>query len=231
MCQALWSRCVDKVDEETVAPRYTGGPRLDSSEVCTAKTQFGENKSERPRRMGSGDHDRGLVVLLIYNRIANRKDHESSGVVVLVQDVVEENLETVSSTGPWRSKRRNRRIACLGNLSDGPGCVVSWNGIDSQIKKRVLGLCKCLRVGTDLANILDRGAGYAVERVTYLNEVLGKDGEPHVACITWQPVEHRQDRSRRGIFDRNHETVDFTLFERIKGCSEPTMPDELSNGE
>jgi hypothetical protein len=75
--------------------------------------------------------------------------------VFLVQDVVEKNFETVSSTRAWRSKGRNRWITCLGNLSDRPCCVMSRNWVNPQIEEGVLGLCKRLRVGTDFADILD----------------------------------------------------------------------------
>lgn len=64
-----------------------------------------------------------------------------------------------------------------------------------------------------------------MERMTDLDEVLSKDGEPNVACITGQPIEHRQNRPRRGVLDGNDETVDIATLEGVEGSRKASMPD------
>jgi hypothetical protein len=151
--------------------------------------------------------------------------------VVLVEHVIEQDLEAVGRTGARRGESGNGRIARFSNLTDCSRCVVGWNRIDAQIEQHVLGLSKRLRVGTDFANALDRGAGHTVERVAYFNEVLGEDGEPHVARIAWKPIEHWKYRPGCRVLHRDHETVDFARLKRIESCGKTTVANELAFGK
>jgi hypothetical protein len=231
MSQTLWARCVYEIDEEPVAPRNTGWSRLDPSEIGTAETEFGEDKSERPGSVRSGDNNRCLVVILIDDRVTNGENNEPSRVVVLVKNMVEKDIEAMRSTSAGRSKSGNGGVASFGHLADCAGSVVCRNRLDAEVKEHMLCLSERLGVGAHLTNVFDRSPRHTMKRMAYLHEVLGKDREPHVARIAWQPIEHRQHRSRRGVLDRNHQTIQLTCLERIECSSETAIPDELAIGE
>jgi hypothetical protein len=220
-----------KIDEEPITPRNTSWSRLDPSEVGAAKTEFGEDEGERPRGVRSGDNNRGLVVILIDNRVTDGENNEPSRVVVLVKNMVEKDIEAICSTSAGWSKSCNGGVASFGYLADCASRVVGRDGFDSEVKEHMLCLSKRLGVRAHLTNILDRSPPHTMKRVAYLHEVLGKDRKPHVACITWQPIEHWQHRSRRGVLDRDDQTIELTCFQCIECSSKTAIPDELPIGK
>jgi hypothetical protein len=222
---------VHEIDEETVVPGNPCGPRFDPREVRTTKAEFGQDKSERPGGVRSGNDDRGLVILVVDNGVTDGKNDETSRVVLLVENVVKKNLEPVRRACTRRSQSGNRQVTCLGDLSDSTRCVMRWDRLDTEGEKGVLCLCKRLRVRTHFTHIVDGGAGNTVERVAYLDEVLSEDGEPNMALITWETIEHRKHRTRRGVLDRHNEPIHLTTLERVEHGSETSMPNVLPIGK
>jgi hypothetical protein len=179
----------------------------------------------------SGHNDRGLVIVVVDHWITHGENYESSRVVILVQHVVEQNFKAMGCSSARRGESCHRRIACLCDLTDRTRCVMCWNRFDSEVKEHMLSLGECLRVGSHLPNVFDRGTRYAVKRMAYLDKVLSKNREAHMACVARQPIKNGKNRSRGRVLNRDNQTIDIAILHCIERSCKAAKPDELPIGK
>jgi hypothetical protein len=129
-----------------------------------------------------------------------------------VHDVAQQHDQTVRLGRIGVRQARLAGITPLGDQPHGTGRVVFRLGVPAVLRQRALRLGQRLGVGVDPADRVQGGARLGEQRVLDLLEVLGRD----VHLVGEQPVEHREDRSGRGVLDGHDQPVDLAELQRIE---------------
>ena len=211
--------------EEAFERRRRGGAALQLGQVDLGLGERLEHLGEGARLVGRREHERGLVrqTRIVRQRLG-RHDQEAREVVLPVGDVALEDVEAVALGGVLAGDGGARFVPLLSDCLGGPGRValvlhvaaVTLEGIQEEAA-----LANRLRVGADVPDVGQGGAGEAQQAVLDLQHLLADDVE---ARLDQQVVDARDGAGRR-VLDRQQCPVRVAALERLDGASEGALPE------